>query len=117
MTTWLAIWYPEKDHNIDYHPMMRNNQRDEIHMMSNWMSKWYGNTTIAETSYGITLMLIGLIALAALIVLAVWLISVVSSGSMLKVSSVKSAKELLDKRYAKGEISIPGRVLECPKEY
>ena len=69
------------------------------------MAKWYGNTIIAEKSYGITLMLIGLIALAALIVLAVWLISVVSSGSMLKVSSVKSAKELLDIRYAKGEIS------------
>ncbi len=156
MTTWLEAWYPEKEHDIDYQPMMRNlenlegdeldqvfledmiphhmeaimmsqqllarglaeheeveslarnirnTQRDEIHMMRNWMAKWYGNTIIAEKSYGITLMLIGLIALAALIVLAVWLISVVSSGSMLKVSSVKSAKELLDIRYAKGEIS------------
>jgi uncharacterized protein (DUF305 family) len=156
MTTWLAIWYPEKDHNIDYHPMMRplenlkgeeldqafledmiphhmeavmmsqqlisrglaeheevallainirNNQRDEIHMMMNWMSRWYGNAPIAETNYGITLIWVGLIALAVLIVLAVWLISVVSSGSVLKVSSVKSAKELLDIRYAKGEIS------------
>jgi len=92
MTTWLATWYPEKDHDIDYHPMMRpleslkgkeldqafledmiphhmeavmmsqqliarglaeheevallainirNNQRDEIHTMMNWISKWY----------------------------------------------------------------------------
>ena len=156
MTTWLAIWYPEKDHNIDYHPMMRplenlkgeeldqafledmiphhmeaimmsqqllsrglaeheevaflardirNKQRDEIHMMSNWMSKWYGNAPIADTSYGILLMWVGLIALAVLIVLAVWLISVAFSGSMPKDSSVKSARELLDIRYAKGVIS------------
>ena len=156
MTIWLATWYPEKDHDIDYQPMMRNleglqgeeldrafledmiphhmeaimmsqqllfrglaeheevaflardirnNQRDEIHMMSNWMSRWYGNGPIAATNYGPILMWVGLIALAVLIVLAVWLIRVGSSGSTLKASSVKSAKELLDTRYAKGEIS------------
>ena len=157
MTTWLASWYPdEKDHDIDYQPMMRNleglqgeeldrafledmiphhmeaimmsqqllsrglaeheevaflardirnNQRDEIHMMSNWMSRWYDNGSIAATNYGTILLWVGLIALAVLIVLAVWLIRVGSSGSTLKVSSVKSAKELLDIRYVKGEIS------------
>ena len=84
---------------------IRNNQRDEIHMMSNLMSRWYGNGPIAATNYGPILMWVGLIALAVLIVLAVWLIRVGSSGSTLKASSVKSAKELLDTRYAKGEIS------------
>ena len=156
MTTWLAAWYPEKDHDIDYRPMMRelenlkgeeldlvfledmiphhmeavmmsqqlifqslaeheevlslainirNNQRNEIHMMMNWMSQWYGNAQIAETSDGIMMMWIVLIAAAASIVTAVWLIRAVFSGSMSTVSSVKSAKELLDVRYAKGEIS------------
>ena len=91
MTTWLAAWYPDRDHQIDYQPMMRNleylqgeeldlaflqdmiihhmeavmmsqqlisrglaeheevellarkirnNQRNEIHMMRNWLSGW-----------------------------------------------------------------------------
>ena len=156
MTAWLAAWYPEKDHEIDYQPMMRNlaglqgeeldrafledmiphhmeavmmsqqllsrglaeheevaflardirnNQRDEIHMMGYWLSRWYGNGPISAANYGTILMWVGLIALAVFIVLAVWLIRVVSSGSTVKVSSVKSAKELLDIRYARGEIS------------
>ncbi len=162
MTTWLTTWYPEKDHDIDYQPMMRdlenlkgealdrafledmifhhmeavmmsqhlisqglaeheeiaslarnisNTQRDEIHMMRNWMAEWYGNAQIAGTSSGIMMIWIGLTALAVLIVLAVlavWLIRVKfsgSTGSMSKVSSVKSARELLDMRYAKGEVS------------
>ena len=134
MLIWLATWYPEKDHDIDYHPMMRDleglkgdeldrafledmiphhmeaimmsqqllsrglaeheevaslardirkNQRDEIHMMSNWMSRWYGNGPIAATNYGLMLMWIGLISLTILIVLAVWLIRDGSSGSTL----------------------------------
>ena len=147
---------PEKDHDIDYQPMMRNleglkgkeldrafledmiphhmeaimmsqqllsrglaeheevaflakdirnNQRDKIHMMIDLMSGRYGNGSIAATNYGTILMWVALIGLAVLIVLAVWLIRAGSSGSTLKGSSVKSAKELLDTRYAKGEIS------------
>ena len=157
MRKWLSAWYPdEKDHDIDYHPMMRdlkdlqgeeldrafiedmilhhmeaimmsqqllfrglaeheevaflagdirNNQRDEIHMMTNWMSVWYDNGPIAAANYGPLLLWVGLIALAVLIVIAVWMIRVLHSGSTLNISSDKSAKELLDTRYAKGEIS------------
>ncbi len=72
MTAWLDAWYPERDHKISYQAIMmsqqllyrelaeheevaflareiRNNQRDEIHMMSDWMFEWYGDAPVTET--------------------------------------------------------------------
>ena len=157
MTTWLAAWYPEKDHDIDRQIVMRDlenmegeeldqafledmiphhmeaimmsqqlisrglaeheevislarsirdSQRDEIHMMRNWMSQWYGNAQTAATSDGIMMMWIGaVVALVASIVLGAWLIHVTLSGSRSNPLSTKSARELLDMRYARGELS------------
>ncbi len=168
MSTWLATWYPDREHEVDYQPMMRNlenlsaeeldrifledminhhmeavmmsqqllardlaeheevdllarnigrTQRAEIHMMSSWLSQWYGGAATARTPMAgapltwtgerATMMWIGVIALVILIVLAVWLLKVAFSGptSSSKVASVKSARESLDTRYAKGEIS------------
>jgi len=121
MTIWLATWYPEKDHIVEYHPMMRNlenlkgeeldqafledmiphhmeavmisqqllarglaeheevvilarnirnTQRNEIHIMSDWLSQSYRNTQNSNT-----LVWIGLIAVAILIVLLILLMN------------------------------------------
>ena len=84
---------------------IRNIQRNEIHIMSNWLSKWYGNAQMAKTSNGNTMVWIGLIAAVILIVLIILLINTAFSRRGTRVSTTRSARELLDMRYVKSEIS------------
>lgn len=97
---------------------IRNNQRDEIHMMMNWLSEWYGNAQIVERGNGNMMVWIGLIAVIILIVLAVWLFKVAFSGPGSTFSSARQARELLDMRYAKAKYPrkityIPVRILKA----
>ncbi|MGM0432125.1 MAG: DUF305 domain-containing protein [Spirochaetota bacterium] len=83
---------------------IRNNQRSEILMMRRWMSQWPDDVQKTGTNNRMFLW-IGVIASLVFIVLVVLLVKVVLSGPATDGSSGKTAKRLLDIRYAKGEIS------------
>jgi uncharacterized protein (DUF305 family) len=155
MKAWLEEWYPDKDHELEYQPMMRNlegltgdaldevfiedmiphhmaavmmsqrllarglaehegvaalareirdNQRDEIHLMMRWLSDW--DSIGSNTSNLIRMMMwIGLLVMVILISIVIWLMISLSSRKKPTISTILSAKELLDIRYAKGDIS------------
>ncbi len=81
---------------------IRDTQINEIHLMSSWMLEWYG---AARTGGQTVILVVGLAVLIALAVLAVWLIRASLIGPGSKSGSVRSARELLDTRYAGGQIS------------
>ena len=96
---------------------IRDDQRAEIALMRDWLSQWYSTGFATGRRDGVMMMWngwsgwwflmmgIGLIAVIALIVLTVWLIGRALSGSTSAPSASKTPRELLDMRYAKGEMS------------
>ncbi len=96
---------------------IRDNQRAEIAQMQSWISQWYGPVRMGGRRDGSVMMwngwsgwffpvmLIGSIGVVGLIVLAVWLLGRSLSSSTNAPTTSKTARELLDMRYAKGEIS------------
>ena len=154
MKSWLIRWYPDKDHEIAYQPMMRNleglkgdavdaafiedmiphhmtavmmsqqllvrglaeheevaalareirnNQRDEIHLMMRWISEW--DSLGLNVTELMNMMWVGIIVMLGLILILIGLIIKANSTPEQKNSTKISAKVLLDKRYAKGEMS------------
>ena len=155
MRLWLIEWYPDKDHETEYQPMMRNlddlmgdavdaafiedmiphhmtavmmsqqllvrglaereevadlarkirdNQRAEIHLMMRWITAWdnWGPNVVVFMD---TLIWVGIIVMLVLILIVVWLIVGSNSSQDPNNSTSMSAKELLDIRYAKGEMT------------
>jgi uncharacterized protein (DUF305 family) len=95
---------------------IQNNQRDEIHLMMRWIADW--NRIGSGSGVLLSIMMwAGLIALVILISIVIWLILSQSSRKRQQGSTVRSVREKLDIRYARGEISqeeylIARKVLE-----
>ncbi len=105
---------------------IRNEQRDEIFKMEEWLSDWnndsswmsgdndsswmfWGNNSrgmMGRTGWPTALLWIGFIIIAVIaLAVVVILLNRTKSSTDAKSSSGKSAKELLDIRFARGEIS------------
>ncbi|MGM0653099.1 MAG: DUF305 domain-containing protein, partial [Bacillota bacterium] len=155
MTTWLENWYPDRSHQVDYQPMMRNlenlegdaldrafledmiphhmaaimmsqqlinrglaeheeveilarsiraNQQNEIQTMMRWLASWDNDSPIAARRNLPVLVIGGLLLLLLIIVVVVLLIMLIPKNKFQR-SALNGKREILDRRYVKGEIS------------
>jgi uncharacterized protein (DUF305 family) len=84
---------------------IRNSQRNEIHMMMNWLAAWDNDNPIAGHRNLSMIVLGGLLLLLAFIALVVLLIIMLIPKNKRQRSADLDSHEILDRRYAKGEIS------------
>ena len=156
MIIFLETWYPDRNYQVDYQPMMRelkdlqgdaldrafledmiphhmvaimisqqlltqglaehgdvallagsirDAQRDEIHMMMDWLANWNSFIPLADTRNWSVLIWVGVLALIVFVVLVILLIFALQAGKLATDSSSNQAQEILKKRYAMGEIS------------
>jgi uncharacterized protein (DUF305 family) len=84
---------------------IRNAQRDEIHMMMNWLANWNSSAPLADTGNWTVLIWLGVLALTVFLALVILLIFVLNSGRLSAGSSASQAQEILKKRYAMGDIT------------
>ena len=84
---------------------IRNSQRDEIHMMRRWLASWDNEDPIAVGRRLPALVMGGLLLLLVIIALVVLLIILLSLKNKRQGSAVPDSREILDRRYVKGEIS------------
>ena len=156
MTTWLENWYPDRSHQVDYQPMMRDldmlkgdaldqafledmiphhmaaimmsqqllnrglaeheeveilarsiraSQQNEIQMMMRWLASWDNDSPVAVGRNLPVLVISGLLLLLLMIVVVVLLIVLLTPKIKHQGSAANGKREILDRRYAKGEIS------------
>ncbi len=156
MTTWLENWYPDRSHQVDYQPMMRDlemlkggaldqvfledmiphhmaaimmsqqllsrglaeheevetlarsirvSQQNEINMMMRWLASWDNEAPVAVGRNLPVLVLGGLMLLFVFIAVVVLLIILLTPKNKRQGSAANGKREILDRRYVKGEIS------------
>jgi uncharacterized protein (DUF305 family) len=84
---------------------IRDSQRDEIHMMMQWLASWDNEAPIAVGRNLPEIVLGGLILLLVLIALVVLLIILLTQKNKHQGSAAFDRRKILDSRYVKGEIS------------
>ena len=84
---------------------IRDSQRDEIHMMRRWLVSWYNEGPIAVGRNLPVLVIGGLLLLLAFIAFVVLLIILLTPKNKRQGSAAFDRREILDRRYVKGEIS------------
>ena len=156
MTNWLENWYPDRSHQVDYQPMMRDldmlkgdvldqafledmiphhmaaimmsqqlinrglaeheeveilaisirdSQRNEIHMMMQWLASWDNGAPIAVGRNLPALLMGGLLLFLVFIALVALLLILLFRTNKSQESAAVNWRDLLDSRYVKGEIS------------
>ena len=156
MTTWLENWYPDRSHQVDYQPMMRDlemlkgdvldqafledmiphhmaaimmsqqlinrglaeheevetlarsirvSQQNEIQMMMRWLVARNNEAPVAVGRNLPVLIIGGLLLLLVFIAVVVLLIILLTKKNKHQGSSANGKREILDRRYVKGEIS------------
>ena len=103
---------------------IRNSQRDEIHQMEEWLSSWYGESSMMASdddsswmtwghdSGGMmrrtpwpSVLIWGGIILIGIVLIVILMLNKTKTPNKSQSSTSPSAKEILDTRLAKGEIS------------
>ena len=84
---------------------IRDSQRDEIHMMRQWLASWYDEDPIAVGRNLPVLVIGGLLLFLVFIALVVLLIILLTPKNKRQGSAAPGNREILDRRYVKGEIS------------
>ena len=103
---------------------IRNSQRDEIHQMEEWLSSWYGESSMMASdddsswmtwghdSGGMmrrtpwpSVLIWGGIILIGIVLIVILMLNKTKTPNKSQSSTSPSAKEMLDTRLAKGEIS------------
>ena len=156
MTNWLESWYPDRSHQVEYQPMMRDlsmlkgdlldqafledmiphhmtaimmseqllnrglaeheevetlaisirdNQRNEIHLMMQWLTSWNNEAPIAVGRNFSALVMVGLLLFLVLAAIVVLLLLLLFRTNNNRGSEAVSRREILDSRYVKGEIT------------
>jgi uncharacterized protein (DUF305 family)/flagellar basal body-associated protein FliL len=84
---------------------IRNSQRDEIHMMMNWLANWNSSAPLTDTRSWKALIWVGVLTLSVIIALVILLVFALHSGKLSAGPSSNQAQEILKKRYVMGEIT------------
>jgi len=84
---------------------IRNSQRDEIHMMMNWLANWNRSASLTDTRNWTVLIWVGVLALAVFIALVILLVFALNTGKLSAGPSANQAQEILKRRYVMGEIT------------
>jgi uncharacterized protein (DUF305 family)/flagellar basal body-associated protein FliL len=84
---------------------IRNSQRDEIHMMMNWLANWNSSAPLTDTRNWTALIWVGVLALAVFIALVILLVFALQSGKLSAGPYANQAQEILKRRYVVGEIT------------
>jgi len=84
---------------------IRDSQRDEIHMMMNWLANWNSSAPLADTRNWTALIWFGVLALTVFIALVILLIFVLNASKLSAGPSASQAQEILKRRYVMGEIT------------
>ena len=156
MTNWLENWYPDRSHQVDYQPMMRDlgmlksdvldqafledmiphhmaaimmsqqlinrglaeheeveilarsirdSQRNEIHLMMQWLASWNNEAPIAVGRNLPVLVMGGLLLFLVFIALVVLLFILLFRTNKYQEPAAVNWRDILDNRYVKGEIS------------
>ena len=115
----LARGLAEREEVAHLASSIRTTQRDEIHQMNRWLSEWFGGAQSMRwrdvtnmvwdrwANWLVPGLVLGIIGLLALVILVIWLVSATiskSTGPRGDPSTVPP-REVLDTRYARGEIS------------
>ena len=82
-----------------------DSQRNEIHMMMQWLASWNNEAPVAVGRNLPALVLGGLLLLLVFIVLVVLLIIMLTPKNKRQGLTANEKREILDSRYVKGEIS------------
>lgn len=83
---------------------IRDSQRNEIHMMMQWLAAWDGEDPVAVGRRIPNLVMGGLLLLLIIIVFLVLIILLTAKNKPLH-SAASERQEIMNKRYARGEIS------------
>ncbi len=84
---------------------IRDSQRDEIHMMMNWLANWNSSAPLSGARNRTALIWVGVLALTVFIALVILLIFVSNTGKLSASPSASQAQEILKRRYVMGEIT------------
>ncbi len=84
---------------------IRDSQRDEIHMMMNWLASRNSTAPLSGVRNRAALTWVGLLALTVFIALVILLIFVLNAGKLSAGPSASQAQEILKRRYVMGEIT------------
>ncbi len=84
---------------------IRNSQRNEIHMMMNWLANWNSSAPLTGTRNWTALIWVGVLALAIIIALAIPLVFVLNAGKLSTGPPADQAQDILKKRYVMDEIT------------
>jgi len=84
---------------------IRNSQRDEIHMMMNWLANWNSSAPLTDARNWTALIWVGVLALAVFVALVILLVFALNEGKLSAGPSANQAQEILKRRYVMGEIT------------
>ena len=84
---------------------IRNSQSNEIQLMMNWLNNWNRSVPLPATRNLAALIWVGVLALVVFVALAILLIRIISAGKLAQDNVSNQAQGLLEKRYARGEIT------------